>query len=655
MLRFTIVVFLLISTYPLFSQPITARSGEHRGFSRIVVYLEPSQAWEGVRLGDELIITIPGNDEGFSTGSVFERIARDRISRIESSKSQLRIFLACDCSSEFYHRDDGLLVVDVIDKPEADAVNSAVNLADLEAGYSSDGIRNGTRATPWFKLDQRPYIIFDLPTSESGDRLVGEYLLHPSQEKESVSQGTDQLVFNVLDRQARIYDAGRDGRIEVRSAGIESCGRNYDLAASNWVFGRDFSEDLRSVRGDLLGEFDRIDQGKLVKLVKLHLFHGLIDEALLISESLDLSGEENRFVSDVVRILVGDSGALAGRILECGRESDFWKVLAANDLKSPDLAEQQSLLSILDSLPVGLQIVVAPKLLYLLSADGYRTSANAVVNQIERKVLNSNPVVLIGAEGGEIFGLDQLEAYAVARSNSPQSPEAIFAYFQFETGLGLAKDREIMSLASTYLDQLSGTHIGTSLLNALFHQYLKLGWLTESVGLFSEYSSNLASFDYQLVLDFLELAWDAPADHYFVSSIWVLLNDPYLSNFDIEVVLSLYEKLSDIGHPGIAKALITSEFLSADTKNSLASSYQPEEAIEMHSLQSDGSAISASAPSDFGKLMASDGPATWDAAATPAEASPLSRASTRLLSARRLRMAIIESMRKANPVSGSNG
>ncbi|MGB1033625.1 MAG: hypothetical protein ACPGVS_01270 [Primorskyibacter sp.] len=105
--------------------PLGVRSGEHAGFTRLVVDLVAPVEWELSQDGRDVLLSVAGQGNGFRTVGVFSRITRARVGRLDgSAPDRLAVTLACDCIAEAFLLRDRMLVVDVRARRRGEAVPS---------------------------------------------------------------------------------------------------------------------------------------------------------------------------------------------------------------------------------------------------------------------------------------------------------------------------------------------------------------------------------------------------------------------------------------------------------------------------------------------------------------------------------------------------
>ena len=120
------------------AETIVARSGEHDGFSRLVMRLPDGAQWTLNQSGRTASLKINSSTAVFDTSRVWDLIPRDRLQRLTQSGpgQPLRMELGCECEIQSYLQSDGYLVVDITDNRIATAPANPIqsNFGNLTLG-----------------------------------------------------------------------------------------------------------------------------------------------------------------------------------------------------------------------------------------------------------------------------------------------------------------------------------------------------------------------------------------------------------------------------------------------------------------------------------------------------------------------------------------
>lgn len=99
------------------AQTIVTRSGEHDGFTRLVMRLPGDADWSLTQSGSTATVNIDAPEAVYDTARVFSMIPRTRLQSLRQTApgQPLRLQLGCDCTVTSYVQQNGYLVVDIRD------------------------------------------------------------------------------------------------------------------------------------------------------------------------------------------------------------------------------------------------------------------------------------------------------------------------------------------------------------------------------------------------------------------------------------------------------------------------------------------------------------------------------------------------------------
>ncbi|WP_323782448.1 hypothetical protein [Leisingera sp.] len=111
------------------AQTIVTRSGEHNGFTRLVMRLPDGAGWSLAQSGTTATVNLDAPEAVFDTSRVFDLIPRTRLKSLAQNGpgQPLRMQLGCACTVTSYVQENGYLVLDIRDggKPETQPQYSA--------------------------------------------------------------------------------------------------------------------------------------------------------------------------------------------------------------------------------------------------------------------------------------------------------------------------------------------------------------------------------------------------------------------------------------------------------------------------------------------------------------------------------------------------
>jgi hypothetical protein len=117
---FTLFAFLMVVPLSLRAEVIEVRSGEHAGFSRLVMQFPSVVTWEFGRSGEDYEFRVRDADVTFDTTAVFGKIPRTRIVSLNGGEDRLTVSVGGNVHADVFELRAGRLVIDIKDgAPEA--------------------------------------------------------------------------------------------------------------------------------------------------------------------------------------------------------------------------------------------------------------------------------------------------------------------------------------------------------------------------------------------------------------------------------------------------------------------------------------------------------------------------------------------------------
>ncbi|MFZ5749542.1 MAG: hypothetical protein ACOY5U_00575 [Pseudomonadota bacterium] len=115
-MRAPAVLGLILGLVPLAAPAAVLRSGEHPGFTRIVLDGLPGPEWTLGRTGTGYALRLGLSAKAIDLSGAFRTIGRQRITGISATEDgALRIDLGCACHADPFRTESGLLVIDIRD------------------------------------------------------------------------------------------------------------------------------------------------------------------------------------------------------------------------------------------------------------------------------------------------------------------------------------------------------------------------------------------------------------------------------------------------------------------------------------------------------------------------------------------------------------
>jgi len=174
MIRF--LALCAVALFPAFAlaDPILVRSGEHPGFSRLVIDFQGVPEWTFGRVDGGYELRPDHDDAIYDLDDVFRLIPRDRLETVEQrADGTLFLGVACDCYADVFEL-RGNLVLDVKDGPPTQDARYETSLADRSMNEPENDNVTANVAMP----DPRPPRIVPPPlaTADTGNDMPFQYV-----------------------------------------------------------------------------------------------------------------------------------------------------------------------------------------------------------------------------------------------------------------------------------------------------------------------------------------------------------------------------------------------------------------------------------------------------------------------------------------------
>lgn len=213
-MRLMLLAMLLLAGEPALAD-LQLKSGEHAGFSRIVVYMDQPRDWRLGRIGEDYGFVYGGPPTGLQMAGLFDLIPRDRVADVthEAARNLIRVRLNCDCHADAFDLRGGHVALDFKDGPPGPR-------APFEAPVAgSDGIPISPAAPapdgpnpPAAVTDTRAPDPVDLSTDREADRTDTPSRTAPLLPPESLGPASalTASLAQSLDRQSALDDMRND-------------------------------------------------------------------------------------------------------------------------------------------------------------------------------------------------------------------------------------------------------------------------------------------------------------------------------------------------------------------------------------------------------------------------------------------------------------
>lgn len=528
-MRFALVLLCLvwIAGFAQAQSTISIRSGEHDSFSRLTMSLSNRVSWKIVNTEAGARLLFENPDFELDTSSIFERIPSDRLiqARWDSDSASLQLDFNCDCRAEAFWFDASMLVLDLRDAsaetpsyvqqagieetipalPEpATQPQNAVEPNEFEGARSSTAVDLTLNALPAVHsptaltgrdTTMTPQDPVALVSPDVRDQLLKQVgraatqgLLTPRLSRTEMTQKKSQLE-RTTDPESELETtlmptASIDHLNVTAQSSIDrdflgtlmdqqnnliaaSCIKNSRIDVASWGNDLPFSAQISPLRGQLMGEFDKVNTDTAVELARKYLYFGFGAEALATLEFLPDDHPDRPLLSRLAQSVdVGYalSGPLPAGQLDCPSSAALWAAMTYQTLPRGTTIDTDAILLAFSGLPVHLRGLTGPILAERFLQYGKPDVSNKLLRIIERnsdaQSANSDLVAAdLQRSNGDIKKADETLQEVIGTNTAP-SAEALVQMIDQRFRDQRAISYELAQLAGAYAFEAQDQEIG---------------------------------------------------------------------------------------------------------------------------------------------------------------------------------------------------
>ncbi|WP_372834870.1 hypothetical protein [Puniceibacterium confluentis] len=602
MIRLLITCLVILWGGTAAAQVLQVRSGEHAGFTRLVIDIPPGTDW-ALSPGQppyDREIEFPGRSFSFDTGDVFQRLNANRLLEVgtPTATSNLGLKLACDCKVDAFVLDSKMLVVDISDAepdnslaplarstpkarprmfadlqdgpPPVGAVapavetfgtlpldklasrhgsgpNSAPTEIDRQTGAQQIALAEIERTATQQLARAVTRGLLDISADPPGPAAVPDDPPHPPGHDPVVSHPT-------VDEPNLSLEAGR-----ILLSGVH-CMAAEDLALADWAGEGPFVVQLGELRQDLVGEFDLIDPQKAMRLAKFYLHFGLGNEAQTLLRLSDPGGSET--LDGLGNLLIGlpkPVPVFEGQT-HCDGPAALWSVLNLTGTQPGPTINTNAVLRAFEDLPEPLKPYLAHRLVDRLLAQGERPAAQDLLKRIARLQPAPNAEVALARarmdmqEGLLESASQRLTEVARTETGYP-SAQAVEALVSINTVRGKPTPTDISELASAYSVEYRGSDDRPGLWRAHIRALIGRGAFTQAFKELDSDSSGQPETDRSVRVEAANALIEHAEDNTFLRIALASDSEHPLGN-DRDTVLAATERMLLLGLPDAAAKVL---------------------------------------------------------------------------------------------------
>ncbi|WP_171240322.1 hypothetical protein [Ruegeria sp. HKCCA5491] len=379
------------------AQDVPVRSGEHEGYTRLVVQVPANTGWTLAQTKNGARLSVALDGVKFDTRSVFRRLTQDRLAAISQSTpgGALEMQFGCDCVASSFLHNKTMIVVDI---------TPAALLPEISGDIPPPLLPKTTPAQNPLKQTQLPEAL-SLPLLslnaqqlesqlstrllQGADRELVDLRIAPVGPRASIAQepvlapmdpGANITVTSALDELDEFLDAGI-----IPNERQPQCLSSADLSFRTWGGTKPFPELVSALRSAMYQEFDTLDETKVLELAKLYASHGFGAEAIQALGLLDPNSRESERINAIAQYM--DDGQVSGSNpfkgqQGCDSDAALWGVLTEGNLSGD--VRLKTVEQTFQRLPKHLRRQVGPALAEILTEGKELEAARRVLRAIDR-------------------------------------------------------------------------------------------------------------------------------------------------------------------------------------------------------------------------------------------------------------------------------
>jgi hypothetical protein len=582
MIRWFLALCLLFAT-PALAAPVLVKSGEHDGFTRLVMDFGHPIAWQLGRTEDGYELRIADQSPGYDLTEAFKLIGKSRLAAIwaDPNSGDLRLGIACACHAIPFEFRPGIVVIDLSDGPPPKGSSF-----ELSLGGSSTGILS---AHPVPKPKQRPQQLTD-GLDWTQQALADLNKQQPNAGSAMVLPATDPALQPMREGLMRDLSAGAaNGLVDMAlpeavakpqmaeapvpgmavtlgdlpgvaagqglpdHAGLgaqgQSCTSAEALDMASWVTDAPVSAQMAEARDGLVGEFDAVDPTALRHAVTFDLAIGFGAEARQLLQGFPADLPERPVWISLSYLVDGEIppiSAFAGQAA-CDTPAALWAILSEPQLTQGDAINRNSAYQAFSDLPLDLRRQLGPAVVDRFMALGDADTAAKIRNAVLRAPGQAGPTVTLMQARMELAANDPTTAEAQLNSliadSGPETGAALVALADLRTGQDLPVTADIVTALQAVVQETAGQPDAAAARRSLI-------WAEAAAGDFRAAFTDLRDDPEAGARLWRLLALIGPDDA--VLDYAVLAVDAPLPQSDAETNAAFAQRLQDLGLPDAA-------------------------------------------------------------------------------------------------------
>ena len=508
MIRLALVLWLVGASLS-FGAPVTVKSGEHEGFTPLVLDFGAPVNWTVGRTFEGYELRLKGVAAHYDLTQAFALIGKGRLAAIwaDPATGSLHLGIACACHAIPFEFRPGIVVIDLRDGAPPEGSSFELTLAGEKSTALFEKPRPRPKARPtdatlsyiWSELvvaelqhksGQEPQKAFQVaPLTDFTFEPLRESLLR--QLSRGAAQGVVDMAMPkqpllISDDVAQIAsvriglgeltgvssETGQADHVGLGAKG-ETCADGASLEFGSWGSDEPVSKQMADATMGLIGEFDKPDPVVLERAVKFQLFLGFGAEARQLLRAFPTEAAQAGMWQSLAAILDDDPDPAPffhGQSA-CDTPAALWSVLSDPAPTKGDSINRNAVVLAFSALPVALRRHLGPRLVdrFLELAD--TETASTLRNAILRAPGDQGPDIAILEATIDLANGDAAEAEIkidqMLKDPGPGTSAALVALVTARAAQNLPVEPALVVALEALMTEQTGSAAAPELLQAL--------------------------------------------------------------------------------------------------------------------------------------------------------------------------------------------
>lgn len=508
-MRWLAIIVLALLAAPVLANTVGVSSGEHPGFSRLVLTLPQDGAWRLGRTGSGYELDLGLEAPRYDVSTVFDLIPRHRLTGIfaDPVTGNLQLTLGCSCHAMPFSLNGRTIVIDLRDgpAPATSSFETSLRGAPQAPLQIKDERRPRARPRPTGMADTTGYDwstrpvavtppVFNAPLSDDTLGDIRQALVE--QLANGAARGVVDLVMPApaapdgvapqlpaqgpvrLTATPGLHAAAERTLAQTMQPDGADCVADDRLDITSWGLPDGVPHQIATARQNLVREFDNPQADAVATTVRLYLYLGFGVEAATLMAAMPTGHVDEPLWKSMAVLIDGHDGTTSvfDGMTSCDTNAALWALIAAPDggRANPNLAAVQRAFS---ALPPHLRQHLGPRIADRLLALDAAAAAQAITATMGRSMIASGPATLLAGARVDLETGAAADAVAKAETallaGGTTAAQALVILVDAQTAAGTAVDPAAAGAIAAMQAEYAGQPLAVDLARA--HQLALAG------------------------------------------------------------------------------------------------------------------------------------------------------------------------------------